>query len=130
MNHKSHEPFFKINAIASAQVNDNFRAIVHTCDSTQIGFMSLEPGESIGLEEHDEDQVFMIIKGFGTVLCDGQAYGVTEGDLCMVHSEAKHNVTNDAPFQMKLITMYMPPHHPPGTVDLVKPLDSEDEGVV
>lgn len=98
--------------------NANFRRVLYTGRYCQLVAMSLKPGEEIGMEIHaDGDQFFRFEKGVGKVLVDGTEYAVTDGDTVIVPAGAEHNVVNtSATEDLKLYTIYAPPHHKDGIV--------------
>lgn len=109
--------------------NSVFRQVLYTGRYSQLVLMSLEPGQSIGLEMHGNDQFFRFEAGTGTVTIDGNEYNVADGDCVIVPAGAKHNVTNDSTSEaLKLYTIYSPPHHRVGTVHKTKDeANSSDE---
>ena len=102
--------------------NENFRKVLYTGKRLQLVLMSLKPGEEIGEETHqDTDQFFRIEKGNGKCLVDGHEYRVHNGDVLLVPAGAKHNVINtDDKEDLKLYTLYAPPHHKDGLVRATK----------
>lgn len=102
--------------------NTNFRKILYTSKHSQLVLMSLRPGEEIGVETHrDNDQFFRVEKGRGRCLIDGNVYDLSDGDAVVVPSGATHNIINlsDAE-ELKLYTIYSPPHHKDGIVRTTK----------
>lgn len=98
--------------------NGNFRQVLYTSTHAQLVVMSLKPGEEIGVEIHSEnDQFFRFEAGEGKVLIDGNEYAVGDGSAIIVPSGAEHNVINTSSADdLKLYTIYMPPHHKDGIV--------------
>ena len=99
------------------QDNTDFRRVLYTGHNLQLVVMSLNPGEEIGEEVHDDrDQFFRIEAGEGEVWIDGVRNPVKADDAVIVPQGARHNVkaTGDAP--LKLYTIYGPPEHVDGTV--------------
>jgi mannose-6-phosphate isomerase-like protein (cupin superfamily) len=84
--------------------------------------MSLKPGEEIGMEVHDEnDQFFRFETGEGKVIIDGNEHEVEDGDAIIVPSGAEHNVINTSEDEdLRLYTIYSPPHHKDGIVRSTK----------
>lgn len=80
--------------------------------------MSLRPGEEIGEETHsDNDQFFRIEAGHGKCIIDGNEYEIGDGNATVIPAGAKHNViNNDEQVDLKLYTLYAPPHHKDGIV--------------
>ena len=93
--------------------NNNFRKVLYTSKHLQFVLMSLRPGEEIGEEVHTEnDQFFRIEGGHGKCIIDGNEYEIKDGDAIVIPSGAKHNVLNiDTQTDLKMYTLYAPPHH-------------------
>ena len=102
--------------------NTNFRKVVYTSKHAQLVLMSLRPGEEIGIETHrDNDQFFRVEKGRGRCLIDGNVYELSDGDAVVVPSGAEHNIINvSGEEELKLYTIYSPPHHKDGIVRSTK----------
>ncbi len=98
--------------------NTDFRRVLYTGDRSQLVLMSLKPGEEIGAEVHeDNDQFFRFEKGEGKVVIDNIEYAVKDGDAVVVPRGAEHNVINASQTEdLKLYTIYSPPHHADGIV--------------
>jgi len=101
--------------------NLDFRRVLYTGSHLQLVLMSLNPGEEIGEETHeDTDQFFRVEDGKGEFVIDGRASPI-EGDMAMViPAGARHNIRNTGRKAMKLYTIYGPPHHEDGTVHRTK----------
>jgi mannose-6-phosphate isomerase-like protein (cupin superfamily) len=96
--------------------NDNFRKVLYTTSNSQLVLMSLLPGEEIGEEIHDVDQFLRIEKGSGVAIVDDIPHDIADGSVIIVPAGAKHNVVNSGSDDMKLYTLYTPPHHRDGIV--------------
>ena len=102
--------------------NENFRKVLYTSKHSQLVLMSLKPKEEIGMEVHpDNDQFFRFEKGTGKVIIDGNEYNVSDGSAIVVPAGAEHNVINTSETEeLKLYTIYSPPHHKDGIVRTTK----------
>ena len=102
--------------------NENFRKVLYTDERLQLVVMSLKPGEDIGKEVHEEnDQFFRFESGKGKVVIDENEYEVGDGVSIIVPSGAEHNVINtSASEDLKMYTIYSPPHHKDGIVRATK----------
>ena len=101
--------------------NGDFRRVLYTGAHLQLVLMTLQPGEEIGEETHeDRDQFFRIEDGEGEVLIDGVKHKVEDGVAIMVPAGARHNVINIGAEPLKLYTLYGPPEHRDGTVHRTK----------
>lgn len=113
---------YKNNIEKLALANNNFREVLYTAKHSQLVLMSLQPNEDIGAEIHKEsDQFFRFEKGDGKVIIDDKEYLVSDGDAIIVPSGAKHNIINTSgDKQLKMYTLYSPPHHKDGTIHQTK----------
>lgn len=102
--------------------NSNFRNVIYTAKHSQLVLMSLRPLEEIGEEIHEDgDQFFRIEKGQGKVIIDGVSHELSDGSAIVVPAGAKHNVINSSETDdLKLYTIYSPPHHKDGTTHATK----------
>ena len=103
-----------------AKNNESFRQTLFTTDRSQLVIMSLRPGEDIGEETHDADQLLYAVNGEGTALIEGMKRTFEKGDVLCVPAGTRHNVVNGGKDPMKLFTVYTPPQHAPGTVHRTK----------
>ncbi len=109
--------------------NSDFRRVLYTGHHLQLVLMTLQPGEEIGAEVHeDRDQFFRIEQGNGEVLIDGVRTPVESDDAVIVPAGARHNVVNTGTGPLRLYTLYAPPEHKDGTVHVTKAqADAQEE---
>lgn len=109
--------------------NDDFRKVLYTGKNSQLVLMNLKPGEDIGEEVHEEnDQFFRVEKGSGKCVIDGHEYLLEDGSAIVVPAGARHNVINASDSEdLKLYTIYSPPHHKDGVVRKTKKEAMENE---
>ena len=101
--------------------NTDFRRVLYTGKYLQLVLMTLQPGEEIGAEVHeDHDQFFRIESGSGEVSIDGKRTPVKEDDAIIVPAGARHNVINTGDAPLALYTLYGPPEHRDGVVRATK----------
>lgn len=102
--------------------NNNFRKVLYSGNHLQLVLMSLKAGEEIGEEiHHDNDQFFRFESGFGKCVIDGNEYDVKDSDAIVIPAGAKHNIINtDSTSELKMYTIYAPPHHKDGIVRATK----------
>ena len=101
--------------------NADFRRVLYTGKSIQLVLMTLQPGEEIGSEVHDDrDQFFRFEEGSGKVDIDDNSYDVVDGSGIIVPQGARHNVRNTGNEPLKLYTLYAPPEHKDGVVQATK----------
>jgi mannose-6-phosphate isomerase-like protein (cupin superfamily) len=97
--------------------NRDFRRVLYTGKNLQLVLMTLQPGEEIGEEVHeDRDQFFRIEEGRGTVYIDGAPNQVEDDFAVIVPAGARHNVVASGDQPLKLYTLYGPPEHRDGVV--------------
>ena len=96
--------------------NTDFRRVLYTGKHTQLVLMSIAVGSEIGMETHHEnDQFFRFEAGEGMVVIDGNEYAVSDGSAVVVPAGSEHNVVNKSETEdLKLYTLYSPPHHRDG----------------
>jgi mannose-6-phosphate isomerase-like protein (cupin superfamily) len=111
----------RVDIVATARSNEAFRREVVTGDHEQVVVMTIPPGEEIGEEVHDTtDQVLIFLEGHGEALVDGRSSDVGPNDLVFVRAGTRHNFVNRGDGPLRLITVYAPPEHEPGTVHQTK----------
>ncbi len=107
--------------------NDNFRTTAWTGQYMQMTVMSIQPGDDIGAEVHeDHDQFLRIEQGKAKVLMgdsqDDISFEATaEYDYAIFVPAGKwHNIVNTGDEPLKLYSIYAPVEHPFGTVHKTK----------
>lgn len=101
--------------------NEDFRRVLYTGAHLQLVLMTLQPGEEIGEETHDDgDQFFRFEEGEGEVMIDGVTHEVEADFAVVVPAGARHNVINTGDEPLKLYTLYGPPEHRDGVVHRTK----------
>lgn len=109
----------------------NFRRVRHTTRYGQEVEMMLRPGEIIRGEIHpDNDQLFFVVAGTGTArLNNSQAQRaglvaatryLMPGARLYVDAGTWHEL-EAGPVGLSVVSIYMPWHHPPGTVHATNP---------
>lgn len=120
---------YSTNIEKQARENNNFRKVLYTGEHSQLVLMSLDPQEDIGEEIHtDIDQFLRFESGSGKCVIDGNEYQVSDGVAIVVPAGAKHNVINTSSSEdLKLYTIYSPPHHKDGIVRTTKKEAEEND---
>lgn len=104
-----------------AKTNTLFRHVLETGNYTQIVIMSIPPQGEIGEETHtDTDQVLYVVEGQGKTILNDEEKDFNKDDIILVNAGTKHNFVNTGQNDLKIITTYSPPHHPPGTIHKTK----------
>lgn len=103
------------------KANTDFRHVLYTGKHVQLVLMTLQPGEEIGMEVHEEnDQFFRFEEGEGKVVVGETEYAVRDGDVVIVPAGTAHNVMSTGSAPLKLYTLYAPSHHKDGIVRTTK----------
>jgi mannose-6-phosphate isomerase-like protein (cupin superfamily) len=68
------------------------------------------------------------VDGRGTAVLDGQRSEIGPNDLVFVRAGTRHNFLNTGDAPLRLITIYAPPEHAPGTVHQTKAEADAAEG--
>ena len=111
----------RMNIAAAASTNEAFRREILTGEHEQVVVMTIPPGGEIGEEVHpDTDQALVFIDGRAEAELDGQASEVGPNDLVFVRAGTRHNFRNVGDGPLRLVTIYAPPEHAPGTVHRTK----------
>lgn len=119
---------YKENIEHLTRENTDFRHVLYTGAHMQLVLMTLQAGEDIGMEVHeDNDQFFRFEEGEGRVIVNESDYSVGDGDVVIVPSGASHNIINTGNGPLKLYTIYSPAHHRDGIVRSTKADASTNE---
>ena len=111
----------------AALQTDVYRRVVWTGHFLQVTLMSIPPGESIGLEVHEETDQFLRIDGGKGVCVMGPEKDkldfeqeVSDGWSIQVPAGTWHDVRNTGDEPISLYTIYAPVHHAYGIVHRTK----------
>ncbi len=119
---------FKEDIYKLAKENNNFRKVIKTGKHSQIVLMSIPPAGDIGLETHKgNDQALFFVAGKGEATVGGKIGAFKENDVVFVPAGTEHNFKNTGSDDLKLFTIYAPPHHPEGTAYITKADAEADE---
>jgi mannose-6-phosphate isomerase-like protein (cupin superfamily) len=102
--------------------NKAYRRVIYTDDKMQVVLMSLKPKEEIGMEVHkDATQFIRVERGKGKAVIAGKTHLLRDGVVVIIPFGTLHNIINaSSRLPMKLYTVYSPPTHPPGTLEMYK----------
>ena len=104
-----------------ARRNDAFRREVITGQHSQVVVMTIPPGGEIGEEVHDHvDQLLVAVEGEADAVLDGRTSPMRPTQLVYVRAGTRHNFVNTGQGPLRLVTVYSPPEHEPGTVHQTK----------
>ena len=111
----------QVDFVTAARSNEAFRREIMTGDHSQVVVMTIPPGGEIGEEVHDgTDQVLAFVEGVGEAILDAESRPVGPNDHVFVRAGTRHNFVNTGADPLRLVTVYAPPEHEPGTVHQTK----------
>jgi mannose-6-phosphate isomerase-like protein (cupin superfamily) len=118
---------YVVNIEEATTNNETFRTSVWTGKNMQMTLMSIQPGDDIGLEVHDDhDQFLRIEQGSARVMMGESQHDLSfdmpaEEDFAIFVPAGKwHNIINTGEVPLKLYSIYAPSEHPFGTVHQTK----------
>jgi mannose-6-phosphate isomerase-like protein (cupin superfamily) len=118
-----------LDIVALAKENDAFRREIVTGPHSQLVVMTIPPGGEIGEEVHEVDQILIFVEGDGEAVLDGERSTVGPNDLVFVKAGTRHNFITKGDAPLRLVTVYAPPEHEPGTVHATKEeADAAEDG--
>jgi mannose-6-phosphate isomerase-like protein (cupin superfamily) len=110
-----------------AMDNKDFRRVLLTQEHSQLVLMSVEPGDDIGEETHEVDQILVFVDGEGEAVLNKKKSKVKPGSLVEVPAGTLHNFVNTGDTPLKLYTIYAPPEEEEGLVHKTKADAEADE---
>jgi mannose-6-phosphate isomerase-like protein (cupin superfamily) len=113
---------FSTNIETNTLENEFFREVLYTAPHSQLVVMTLQVGEEIGQETHDDrDQFIRVEAGQGEAILDGERHALSDGSAVVIPAGTEHNVVNTSATEpLRLYTIYSPPEHPDGTINRTK----------
>jgi len=109
--------------------NKYFRKVLFTAKNQQVVIMSIKPSEDIPFEIHpDNDQFIRVEKGKCVALIGknrDEKYDLQDGSIIVIPAGTWHQIINKSlTDELKLYTIYSPPHHPPNKIDVNRPVEN------
>ncbi|MEW9501552.1 cupin domain-containing protein [Jeotgalibacillus marinus] len=118
---------FVVNINEATKQNNTYRTAIWTGTHLQATLMSIDVCDDIGLEMHpDVDQFLRIEQGQGIVQMGKSKNNlnferiVYDDSAIFIPAGTWHNLTNTGNIPLKLYSIYAPPNHPFGTVNVTK----------
>ena len=69
-----------------------------------VDYMTVPAGTRFGVHIHDgSEELYVILKGRGTALLDGEEHAVGPGDFLMLRNGGAHGLRNDGPEDIELL---------------------------
>lgn len=116
-----------INIEEAAEENNVFRRALWTGSHLQVTLMSIPPGGEVGLEIHPDIDQFIRIEDGRAVVKMGKSRDKLDYNAnaksdyaILIPAGMWHNIINAGGHPLKLYSIYAPPHHPKGTVQITK----------
>lgn len=90
----------------------SFFSVLAQTPLSQVGVMTLRPGQDAGAPEiHSGDQFVYIIEGEADVEVAGEKGTMKQGDIVIVPKGAEHHVANNGKEPLFFLTVYTPPQY-------------------
>src|SRR5918993_273071 len=112
-----------VDIVKLARGNDAFRREIATGEHSQVVAMTIPAGGEIGEEVHEEnDQLLVFVDGEGEAGAarSGRPAGGPPTARVGAGAGPRHNFINTGDGPLRLVTVYAPPEHAPGTVHQTK----------
>ena len=75
-----------------------------------VTWLEITPGSEQTLRSHEEgEQVYVVVRGAGTMSVAGDTQRVEEGDLILVPPATDHSVANDGDGELACVSVQSPP---------------------
>lgn len=113
--------YYNSNIESKTISNNNYRQVEYTDDLMQLVLMSLKPSEEIGMETHSATTQFIRVeKGNGLAIINDDKINLSDGSVVVIPYGYKHNIINTGNDDLKLYTIYTPPEHEKGLIEINK----------
>ncbi len=115
---------FSIDIEKATLSNQYYRHVLYTTDQNQIVLMNIPPNEDIPMETHNDiTQFIRIEKGYGKAIIGKSEYDLHDGVALDIPAGLSHHIINTSDtIPLKLYTVYSPPEHPDGLIQISKPI--------
>lgn len=107
--------------------NNTFRTALWTGDNLQVTLMSIDVGDDIGLEVHEDGDQFIRIEDGDALVKMGDSKDnldfqrkASDDSAILIPAGKWHNIINIGNKPLKIYAIYAPPEHPYGTVHQTK----------
>lgn len=112
---------FITNIEKDTTANKYYRKVIYTAKNLQLVYMSIPPNGDIGEEVHPKtDQFIRVEKGKGKAVFNGKEKSISDGSAFVIPQGTTHNIINTGNVDLKVYTLYSPPHHQMNTVRKTK----------
>ena len=77
--------------------------------NVSVNWLEVPAGASEELRSHEEaEQVYVVVKGSGTMSATGDTQSLSEGDLVLIPPATEHSVANDGSSPLALVSVQSP----------------------
>ena len=73
-----------------------------------MGYVELDPGGSVPVHEHIQEEVYYIVEGQGSIQVGNETKEVRSGDAIYIPTNEPHCLTNNSEGSMTMIFVYSP----------------------
>jgi mannose-6-phosphate isomerase-like protein (cupin superfamily) len=78
--------------------------------NTSVTWLEVPAGAKQTLRSHEEaEQVYVVVRGAGTMSVAGDTQGVEEGDLILVPPATDHSIANEGDSELACVSVQSPP---------------------
>jgi len=86
----------------------------HGAEHLAVTWVTCAPGSQQPLHSHAEsEQVYVIVRGEGRMLVDGEEQVVGEGDTIFIPAGSRHAIRNESKAELVFASAASPPWEPP-----------------
>lgn len=79
-----------------------------TAENFVMGHVTINPGGSVPIHSHEQEEVYLILSGQGDFLLDEQVVPIGSGDYVYIKPYSTHRLRNTSDFEMKMLFCYAP----------------------
>jgi len=67
--------------------------------------MEVPPGSEVGEHQHDDDEIYIVLAGRGTIEVDGVRQPIVEGDAVLTGPGQSHRLENDGSELLRILVV-------------------------
>lgn len=73
-----------------------------------MGHVTIYPGGSVPIHSHEQEEVYFIVEGEGSIEVGGESRAVRSGDCIYIRPQLEHVLTNSGQADMVMMFCYSP----------------------
>lgn len=101
------------------QIYELLNAANSQLDACSVAHLDLPPNTSTPKHYHPRmEEIYYVLDGEATLLFDRETYKLKAGDTVHIPSNTIHQINNQGPDVIQILTISLPPWTPEGTVDI------------